>query len=246
MISPHPWLEHLRLHLEVARLGRDPEGVHQMRVALRRLGAWLDLGGWRVLVDDIGWLRRNAGAVRDFDVLFERHPKEPLGPWLARRRERARGALLAALDAPRAAGLLEALSLAPPLDPDRARTALEGLARRVATRGKRAVESAEKPKEIERWHALRRALRRLRYGMEWLEMPTKPLRELQDELGELGDLAVLQRQLREYPEPGHVAEIAAQLEQATERALVAARTGWRERHEAVLAAVPRTRPWTSS
>ena len=246
MITPHPWLEHLRHHLEVARLGRDPEGVHQMRVALRRLAAWLHLGGWRVLADDIAWLRRTAGAVRDLDVLLERHPKEPLGPWMAGRRESARVALQAAMEAPRVAGLLEALALAPPLDPARARVVLETMVHRTATRGERALDSMGKPKEIERWHALRRTLRQLRYSMEWLELPTKPLRELQEVLGELGDLALLERQLSAYPEPGHVTAIAEQQHQATERALVAARAGWRERRDAVLGALPRTRPWTSS
>ena len=62
-----------------ARLGEDPEGVHQARVATRRLRS--DLRTFRSLLDEqwgaalsdeLRWLGDIFGAVRDADVLLER------------------------------------------------------------------------------------------------------------------------------------------------------------------------------
>jgi CHAD domain-containing protein len=60
----------------VARLGEDPEGVHQARVASRRLrshlatfGDVLREGPTVRLVRDLRWLGRALGVVRDLDVL---------------------------------------------------------------------------------------------------------------------------------------------------------------------------------
>ena len=66
-------------HDPVVRLDEDPEGVHQMRVATRRLRS--DLRTFRPLVneswsstlrDELGWLADLLGDVRDGDVLLER------------------------------------------------------------------------------------------------------------------------------------------------------------------------------
>ena len=60
------------------RLGSDPEELHQMRVATRRLRAFLRAGGksldreWaRALRDELQWLGRALGPARDLDVLSE-------------------------------------------------------------------------------------------------------------------------------------------------------------------------------
>lgn len=69
----------LILHDPVVRLDVDPEGVHQARVATRRLRS--DLRTFRSLVepsfasgirDELGWLASLLGEVRDGDVLLER------------------------------------------------------------------------------------------------------------------------------------------------------------------------------
>lgn len=69
----------LILHDPVVRLDVDPEGVHQARVATRRLRS--DLRTFRSLVepafatsirDELGWLATTLGEVRDGDVLLER------------------------------------------------------------------------------------------------------------------------------------------------------------------------------
>ena len=56
--------------------GRDIEGVHQMRVALRRLRAalelfapWFDDGSQARFTADVKWIAANLAAVRDLDVL---------------------------------------------------------------------------------------------------------------------------------------------------------------------------------
>jgi CHAD domain-containing protein len=49
MKDARDWVAHLPLALS----GEDPEGVHQVRVAGRRLRAYLDLLGFRVLKDDL-------------------------------------------------------------------------------------------------------------------------------------------------------------------------------------------------
>ena len=63
----------------VVRIGEDPEGVHQARVATRRLRSHLRT--FRTLLepewaeqlrDELGWLGSELGAVRDADVLLER------------------------------------------------------------------------------------------------------------------------------------------------------------------------------
>jgi len=64
-------------HDPVARQARDPEGVHQARVATRRLrshlGTFLPIlrtAPTERLRDELRWLGRALGAVRDLDVLF--------------------------------------------------------------------------------------------------------------------------------------------------------------------------------
>lgn len=66
-------------HDPIVRVGEDPEGVHQARVAVRRLRS--DLRTFRPLVDrdwaealrvELGWLGRLLAPVRDADVLGAR------------------------------------------------------------------------------------------------------------------------------------------------------------------------------
>jgi CHAD domain-containing protein len=102
-----------------ARLGEDPEGVHDVRVAVRRLRSVLalleDAPGF-ALGDLKRWRRRlknlaaSLGAVRDLDVQQERlstyratNPGSqdgllPIWDGMASEREKARGAMLEALD----------------------------------------------------------------------------------------------------------------------------------------------------
>lgn len=70
------WLEHLKKHFPLALEGQDLEGVHQVRVAARRLRAYVELLGWRVLRDDLSRLSRGTSRVRDLEVALS-HPLPP-------------------------------------------------------------------------------------------------------------------------------------------------------------------------
>jgi len=194
-----PWLDHLRRHLLVAREGTNPEGVHQMRVACGRLLVWLQLGGRSVLRDDLHWLRRGAGEVRDLDVLLLSSPPAPFARWLRERLAEKREALRAQLDDARLPALLEALEHLPPLRVEDADVAARRLRRRARARGSKlpTVRNAAA------LHALRRALRRLRFAEEWRgkEQP-KRLKRLQQTLGEMNDGAVALRIFDAFPERG--------------------------------------------
>ena len=119
----------LILHLPVARLGHNPEGVHQARVATRRLrsafstfGLLLDVRQTKPLSAELKWLGATLGAVRDYDVLsanVERIAQdqiavkpgdiELLGRILSEQRQQHRSEMLAALASPRLHILLDAL-----------------------------------------------------------------------------------------------------------------------------------------
>lgn len=66
-------------HDPLVRTGRDPEAVHQARVATRKLRSnlrtfapLLDVGWTEPLRSELGWLAMGLGAVRDREVLLER------------------------------------------------------------------------------------------------------------------------------------------------------------------------------
>ena len=62
----------------IARLGRDPEGIHQLRVCARRLRSELKVMAPALkaaplssLLDELQWMGRVLGGQRDLDVLFD-------------------------------------------------------------------------------------------------------------------------------------------------------------------------------
>jgi CHAD domain-containing protein len=66
-------------HDPLVRTGRDPEAIHQARVATRKLrsnlrtfGPLLDVEWTETLRSELGWLALSLGAVRDREVLLER------------------------------------------------------------------------------------------------------------------------------------------------------------------------------
>src|ERR1044072_2551028 len=65
----------MRAQAEVALAGTDPEGVHQLRVAIRRIRAALKVSGHDdggVLLAELRWLFGELGPLRDLDVLLDR------------------------------------------------------------------------------------------------------------------------------------------------------------------------------
>ena len=182
----------LLLQLPSARLGRDPEGVHQARVASRRMRS--DLKTFEPLLDaewstelgvELRWLIDALGAVRDADVLgaklcdvIARHPEidddaargvlDQVG--LKRRRDRRR--LLRHLGDARAMQLLDHL-VAAGAEPatlsraDRpARDVMPKLVRKRWKRLDRAIGRLGRHPRPAELHAVRILAKRVRYAAE--------------------------------------------------------------------------------
>jgi CHAD domain-containing protein len=185
-------VERLIRHDPVVRLDTDPEGVHQARVATRRLrsdlrtfGPLLDQGWVESLREELGWLAGSLGAVRDRDVLLMRMrqrlaglpPEDAKGggrilATLEADRERAYGELMGTVRSERYPTLLDRLieaANAPALGPESDRPAaevLQPLARQpVRKAAKRAAELGDQPTD-EELHALRLRAKRARYAAE--------------------------------------------------------------------------------
>ncbi len=219
-------LQRLRRHDPGTRSGSDPEDLHDMRVATRRLRAALrcyrpaltsDLHD--ALARDLRWLGRRLGAVRDLDVLLERFEGSGTLPaflaHLRRRRDAARGRLLEALGSERYLRLLSALDAvcrgwsieAVPeaaLYPVGAHAAVE--ARAARDRLVRDGDAALARPEAERLHRARIRAKRLRYVLEFHEElggegvreAVRRLTSLQDHLGAHQDAVVASDEIRVF------------------------------------------------
>jgi CHAD domain-containing protein len=210
----------------VARAGVDPEGVHKMRVAVRRLRSILRTvrpildEGW---VDEqrreLDWLGRRLGAVRDLDVLLEALTADIdrlnggdatragglLDPLRSERNE-ARGRLVAALNDSRYQRLLTAMQSAadaPPVTDDR--KAIRKLAAKEFRRLRKRT-----PKRLGRLndaqlHKRRIRVKRARYAAELAEPVAgkqagrfiAAAERMQDVLGEYQDAVVATHRLRD-------------------------------------------------
>jgi CHAD domain-containing protein len=185
----------LLAHDPVVRLDLHVEGVHQMRVATRRLrsdlrtfSSFLTPEGVAALVDDLRWLAGLLGAVRDPDVLrgrleraidrlddHDRRVGAPLLRRLVRERDAALGHLHEALDSERYHTLvarLVATAEHPPLVDEAHAPALEALvprARRAWRALRRAARTAALPEAtIEDVHEMRIRAKRFRYAVDAL------------------------------------------------------------------------------
>ncbi len=196
-------LRALLAHDPGTRKGQDPEELHQMRVAVRRMRATLKAA--RPLLDrawadelraELGWLGRALGPVRDADVLIERlrsraaafedtHQRavETLIEALVADRETARADMLAALGCARYTSLLRCLAAAVsrplPTPPGRVPApSLVDIVRVEYRRLFKAVRAADDDPPDEVLHALRIQGKRLRYTGELAATSgRKPVRE---------------------------------------------------------------------
>lgn len=188
------WVDALLAHTPGTRLGEDPEALHEMRVAARRLEAAIRLfsdylPGWATESrTTLRTVMQALGAARDFDVQIEffRDRKsqlsadeakllEPLEARLAADRAHAHAQLLAVLDAPETQQWLERWvefsRSAPTAQPGSdlaahpAAFALAALRRRYK-RVRKAAERLDSESTAEQYHEVRSRVKRLRYALE--------------------------------------------------------------------------------
>jgi CHAD domain-containing protein len=202
-------------HDPVVRLGTDPEGVHQARVATRRLRS--DLRTFRRIVDDewakglrdeLGWLADHLGAVRDQDVLLARlrdlakelpdadaRAASLVLDRLAAERDDTRRPLLEVLDSQRYLRLLDALvdaARAPRVGAEaagRAADVVAPLVRKPWRRLRREVRALDDEPSDDALHQVRIRAKRARYAAD-VAVPVvgKPARALSKALANLQDV----------------------------------------------------------
>jgi len=200
------------------RLGKDPESLHDMRVAVRRTRALLRAGKPLATGDtqmfelELKWLGTILGNVRDLDVLLAHLRKEAatldetdraaagrLLRSLDRRRSRARSALLKALDSERYGNLLDRFeSTLGSLEPAANDATLASLARKEMKRLSRETRALSDEPADEELHALRKRCKRARYAYELAgkDAVVSRAKGLQDVLGEHQDSVVAEERLR--------------------------------------------------
>ncbi|HEY3895589.1 MAG TPA: CHAD domain-containing protein [Pseudonocardiaceae bacterium] len=208
-------LRALLAHDPGTRVGEDPEELHQMRVAVRRMRAMLKAARpllERAWADDLraelGWLGRVLGPVRDADVLVERlrghalafddagrRSVEILIGALVAEREAARAEMLSVLESRRYTALLRQLAAAVsrPLPRPRGDSAaappLIDLVRQEYRRLLKAVRDAGENPSDEVLHTLRIDGKRLRYTGELASSAgRRPVRKLVDSTVALQDV----------------------------------------------------------
>lgn len=200
------------------REGADPEALHDMRVAVRRLRAAVRAFADGIpaatrsrMTEELRWLGQALGRVRDVDVQLEnvrtfaagappghRGGLQPYVEYLEREREARRAVMLAELDSQRYCRLvllLEGFAEGP------ARSRSPGAREPVASAGRRALKKAfrrllKRGAKVqagapapEDLHALRIRAKRVRYLLEFLrDLTGKPGRRLVRQLTRLQDL----------------------------------------------------------
>ena len=185
------------------RLGEDPEELHDMRVATRRLRAALSLFAGvlpvraQVFHEELGWLGRLLGGVRDLDVQLAgladmdeetadwragllgtddgHDPLADLSELLMSERVVARAELLSGLDSLRWERLAKGLATMAQQGPARRSVATRtpaviGLPELVVARHDKVTKAAKKAKRsgvVTDFHRLRIRCKRLRYSLEF-------------------------------------------------------------------------------
>lgn len=181
------------------RSGADPEDLHQMRVALRRMRSVLKLSG-RLVGDgaepvraELGWLGQSLGEVRDHDVLIG-HVREVIADFEVRdqpagrrlvslfvtERAAAKRRLTRALSSARYSTLLQEVSLltrGQPVSPaaEERHDLVAGLAKphRKLAKAVRALPADPPDDDL---HALRIHGKKLRYAAELAQTSAKKKR----------------------------------------------------------------------
>jgi CHAD domain-containing protein len=208
------------------RLGSDPEDLHQLRVASRRLRSILrtaepvlDREWVSQLRDELSWLGQELGEARDLDVLSEhldaeaarldqgdRKALKPFFEKLAEARVAARERALEALRSERYFGLLAAIEAAAAGLPPGGRGSLASAARKEFGRLRKAMKKVEESPGDETIHRARIKGKRARYAIELVEdelgSSAKGLvtaaKRFQDVAGEHQDAVVAEARIRAF------------------------------------------------
>ncbi|HEY2073492.1 MAG TPA: CYTH and CHAD domain-containing protein [Gaiellaceae bacterium] len=233
------------------RLGRDPESLHDMRVAVRRSRALLRAGDplytndTSAFADEVRWVGEKLGAVRDLDVLIERLRAETaeleaadertartMLRTLERRRTSARTALLKALSSDRYLVLLDRFPReVDGLAPSDSSATLDDLAERQLKKLRKRVRETSDDAPDDDLHALRKKGKRVRYAYELAghDKVVKRAKSFQDVLGEHQDSVVAEAALRELGASGaDRAIVAGRLIEREHTARAKARSTWRK------------------
>jgi CHAD domain-containing protein len=219
-------LEAIRACEAGTRAGRDPEDLHKMRVAVRRLRAILRAS--RALFDDrwverlrseLDWLGAALGLVRDLDVLHaylqprlaalegaEHRAGQRVLRRLAADRTRARAGLNEALDSPRYPRILEQLETFLTRPPASASdVSLPDVAATEWKRLRKAVQKLPGRPSVDELHAVRIKVKRARFAAELARAAAgergkrfiHQAKKLQDILGDLQDAVVIEQYLHD-------------------------------------------------
>jgi triphosphatase len=218
-------LSAMLVHEPGTRLGEDVEELHDMRVATRRLRAALSLFSAALPVraqhfrEEIGWLGRELGAVRDLDVQLvrleewtadvppeDRGALDGLAKLLEKEREAARSSLLSSLESPRYERLVSGITSMLLQGPSRRSSAARAPAVAVVpdlvssrhSKVKKASRRAKRSRHTEDFHQLRISCKRLRYALEFVSdlyegrtaRMIKNVTRVQDSLGMMQDATV--------------------------------------------------------
>ena len=182
-------------HEPGTRIGEDPEELHDMRVATRRMRAAMKIfedslpARTRAFRDSLKWVAGALGEVRDIDVQLghleswvsdaapdDREPLLALRAVLEGQRAKARKAMLRTLDSRRYAKLVA--SFADFLDKGPSRRALAArrpimeaapdLVRKPYRKVRKLGDPLTAESSAEEYHELRKKGKRLRYALEFL------------------------------------------------------------------------------
>ena len=245
-------MRELLLHDPGVRLGSDPEDLHQLRVATRRLRAFLRAGrpllepSWsEPLRDELRWLGGALGPARDLDVLIARIADDVAGVgdeeafaglMLALEAERAdaRRVVVEALSSDRYLALLGRLEQVGDLEPSGSRRTLRDVWKAEWKRTRKAFKRLDDSSPDEELHAGRIRVKRARYAGELaaheLGKQSRPFvraaKELQDVLGEHQDAVVAEARIRAWAGEGVERGAPARLVEAERQRRAAARAAW--------------------
>ena len=182
-------------HEPGTRIGEDPEELHDMRVATRRMRAAMKVFEKQLPVrahrfrDEFKWIAGALGEVRDLDVQLEqldgwissaspgdREPLEALYVVLHERRKKARRSMLRRLNSRRYARLVESFGAFLERGPSRRAqasrqpilAAAPGLVRKPYRKLRKLGDPLTEESSGEEYHELRKKSKRLRYALEFL------------------------------------------------------------------------------